>query len=90
MKVTVDIKRSCHLVCLLTLTYIFGNILIQHYEWAALSAYGLTCSVVCQISNVILKFHEISGAVTTMKDEKPKTSERKKRGRGKREIKVLR
>jgi hypothetical protein len=63
MKVTFDWKRVLHLVLLIVLTITFGQLLVQRYEWKPLSAYGLTCSVVCQISNVILKFHEVSGVI---------------------------
>lgn len=63
MKVTIDIKRVLHLLLLILLTLTFGGLLIQRYDWKPLSAYGLACSIVCQINNVILKFHEISSLV---------------------------
>ena len=63
MKVTFDLKRVLHLILLIVLTITFGQLLIQRYEWKPLSAYGLTCSIVCQISNVILKFHEVSSVI---------------------------
>ena len=81
MRVTVDYKRILHLIVLILLTYIFGQILVQRYDWAPLSAYGLTCSLVCQISNVILKFHEISNSL--MPKDKDKDEERTEKKEGK-------
>ena len=63
MRVTIEPKRVLHLIILIVLTVTFGRLLTERYEWKFLSAYGLTCSVVCQISNVIMKFHEVSGAI---------------------------
>ena len=64
MRVTIDPKRVVHLVLLLVLTVTFGRLLIERYEWNRLSAYGLVCSVVCQISNVIMKLSGVSDATT--------------------------
>lgn len=63
MKVTFDLKRFLHLIILIILTVTFGQILIQRYDWKPLSAYGLTCSLVCQISNVVLKFNEVTNVL---------------------------
>lgn len=63
MKVTIDFKRILHLLLLIVLTLTFGGLLIQRYDWKPLSAYGLACSVVCQINNIILKFRDISSVV---------------------------
>jgi hypothetical protein len=63
MRVTIEPKRVLHLIILIVLTVTFGRLLTERYEWKFLSAYGLTCSLVCQISNVIMKFHEVSGAI---------------------------
>ena len=79
MKVTLDLKRLLHLLLLIVLTLTFGQILIQRYEWKPLSAYGLTCSIVCQISNVILKFHEISGAIAENNREKESSARSRKK-----------
>mmetsp|Transcript_5133 Transcript_5133/g.6633 ORF Transcript_5133/g.6633 Transcript_5133/m.6633 type:complete len:82 (+) Transcript_5133:248-493(+) len=57
MKVSIDVKKGLHLILLIVLTITFGQLLIQHYDWKPLSAYGITCSLVCQISNVILKLN---------------------------------
>lgn len=58
MKVSIDLKKVLHLILLIVFTITFGQLLIQHYEWKPLSAYGLTCSLVCQISNAILKLKD--------------------------------
>jgi len=63
MLVTIEPKRVLHLIILIVLTVTFGKLLTERYEWKPLSAYGLACSLVCQISNVIMKFHEVSGAI---------------------------
>ena len=60
MKVTFDLKRLLHLIILITLTVTVGRHLIEHYEWKPLSAYGMSCSLVCQISNVLLKLYEMT------------------------------
>mmetsp|Transcript_16501 Transcript_16501/g.23457 ORF Transcript_16501/g.23457 Transcript_16501/m.23457 type:complete len:88 (-) Transcript_16501:563-826(-) len=55
MKVTVDATRIMHLIILVALTILGGKILIERWNWSRLSAYSFTCSLVCQISNAILK-----------------------------------
>ena len=68
MKVTFDYRRILHLLLLIVFTVAFGQILIQRYEWTSLTAYGLTCSIVCQINNVILNFQDISKNVMEIKN----------------------
>ena len=68
MKVTFDYRRILHLLLLIVFTVTFGQILIQRYEWTSLTAYGLTCSIVCQINNVILNFQDISKNVMEIKN----------------------
>jgi hypothetical protein len=63
MKVTIDFKRVLHLVILIVLTLTFGRLLTENYEWKPLAAYGLVCSLVCQLSNVIMKFHQVSDVI---------------------------
>jgi hypothetical protein len=63
MNIVFDIYRGLHLLLLITLTYTFGKVLIDIYEWTPLSAYGLTCSLVCQLSNVFLKVREMTNGL---------------------------
>lgn len=55
MKVNIDATRIIHLLTLLVLTVSGGQILIRTWEWNPLTAYGFVCTIVCQISNVIMK-----------------------------------
>jgi hypothetical protein len=56
MKVTVDFWRLVHLATLLLLSYAGGRFLISQWEMSsALSAYAISCFVICQISNILLK-----------------------------------
>jgi len=64
MRVTIDLKRVLHLALLIVLTLTFGRLLTENYEWKPLSAYGLVCSIVCQLSNIMMKFHQVSDAIT--------------------------
>ena len=75
MKVTFDFIRILHLILLIVLTIVFGQILIQRYDWTSLTAYGLTCSIVCQINNVFLKFQDISASLSVV-EEKNKSSDK--------------
>ena len=80
MKVTFDSIRILHLILLIALTIAFGQILIQRWEWTPLAAYGLTCSIVCQINNVFLKFKDISDSLSDVdqnKNTRKKTKIRK-------------
>jgi hypothetical protein len=56
MKVSVDVTRFLHLILLVALTIGGGQLLILAFEWNGLAAYGSACTVVCQISNVLMKF----------------------------------
>ena len=58
MLVTIDKTRIYHLLLLLTTTLVGGYLLIYFLEWGRLSAYGLSCTVSCQISDAILKAKE--------------------------------
>ena len=55
MLITIDRTRIVHLCVLIATTLIAGSILTNFYKWNRLSAYGLTCTISCQISDVILK-----------------------------------
>lgn len=58
MLVTVDKTRILHLLTLITGTVVGGYILTHYYEWGRLPAYGLTCTLSCQISDAILKVRD--------------------------------
>jgi hypothetical protein len=61
MKVSFDPSRLLHLALLLGLTYAGGRILMQYLEdWAPMAAYGLSCTIVCQVSSAILKINDFS------------------------------
>lgn len=55
MKVSVDASRFLHLLALIALTVGGGQLLIRAFEWNGLTAYGTACTLVCQISNVLMK-----------------------------------
>jgi hypothetical protein len=58
MKVTVDVPRVSHLAILLIASYGGGQFLVEHYDFSRLAAYGTSCYLVCQLSNIVLKFWE--------------------------------
>ena len=55
MKVNLDATRILHFLTLIGITVGGGQILIRTWEWNPLTAYGLVCTIVCQISNVVMK-----------------------------------
>jgi len=55
MKVKIDTTRLIHLLALVLLTIGGGQLLIKRWEWNRLSAYSFVCTIVCQISNVLMK-----------------------------------
>mmetsp|Transcript_53251 Transcript_53251/g.79090 ORF Transcript_53251/g.79090 Transcript_53251/m.79090 type:complete len:94 (-) Transcript_53251:348-629(-) len=55
MIVTIDKTRVLHLFLLIVLTILGGYTLISRYGWNKLSAFGLSCSVTCQVSSIIMK-----------------------------------
>ena len=54
MKVTFDSRRVLHLAALIVATYFSGRYLVDEWDMSALSAYGLGCFDVCQVSNMLL------------------------------------
>jgi len=62
MKVTIDFWRTAHLATLIVLTYAGGRYLIGSAQWwqvsSQFSAYAISCFVVCQISNILLKLRD--------------------------------
>ena len=61
MKVTFDNTRLLHLFLLIAFSYLGGYLLVSYLEWTPLSAFGFACTVVCQVSNVILKVFSEEG-----------------------------
>eukprot|EP00980_Cylindrotheca_fusiformis_P013654 scaffold3515_cov126-Cylindrotheca_fusiformis.AAC.3 len=55
MKVSLDATRLFHLLALIAFTIGGGQLLIHFFEWNGLTAYGTSCTLVCQISNVLMK-----------------------------------
>lgn len=85
MKVTFDLPRVLHLLVLVFFTLVGGSFLVNQYNWSGLSAYGLVCTIVCQISSAILKVRdgrlgEIGEIMSAVPEEKKKT--RAERGSG--------
>ena len=55
MKVTIDFWRVLHLNLLVATTWLTGRFFVDRFEMSNLTAYGLGCFIVCQISNVLMK-----------------------------------
>ena len=73
MKVHLDITRILHLIILLAGTALGGKVLTQYFGWSYLSGYGLACSLVCQVSNAILKLtSEMNIASSSMTNNQEK------------------
>ena len=83
MKINLEWKRILHLIVLIIFTGLLGQILIKRFEWKQLSAYGLSCSLVCQISNAIFKINEMNleNGEDSKKKAKRAGSVRKKRNK---------
>jgi len=58
MKVTIDFRRVLHLILLVATTWLAGRFFVDQFEMSNLTAYGLGCFLVCQISNVFMKVLE--------------------------------
>jgi hypothetical protein len=85
MKVSVDVTRFLHLILLVALTIGGGQLLILAFEWNGLAAYGSACTVVCQISNVLMKFWsgELDVILGNSEDTAPKARDNKAQKNGK-------
>jgi hypothetical protein len=75
-KISIDSTRLAHLMLLLFFTYVCGQFLIQTWEWTNLTAYGLSCSIVCQISNAVLRLAKESGEERLETEEGQPTAKR--------------
>lgn len=56
-RITLDWTRVGHLCVLVSLTLLIGRLLADRFGFGKLTAYGLSCSLVCQISNAIMKIY---------------------------------
>lgn len=83
MKVIVDSKRILHLTVLIISTVTFGNLLMQLMEWDWKVSYGLSCTVICQLNNIVMKLQEVSNAVNVASIEETRNDGRGKRNRSK-------
>ena len=54
MKIVVNRNRVLHLLLLIVCSHIIARFLINSWEWAPLSAYGLACTIATQFSNAII------------------------------------
>lgn len=86
MIVTVDTPRVLHLFLLLGVTYLGGRILIDRFDWSGLSAFGLSCTVACQLSNAIMQLYagnerDESGQEGNAKNKKLRTGNPKKKSK---------
>ena len=64
MRVSFDATRILHLILLIALTIVGGQLFSYAFDWNGLAAYGTACTIVCQISNVAMKF--ASGELNTL------------------------
>jgi hypothetical protein len=55
MKVNLEYTKIAHFLLLLGLTLLGGWVLMDRYEWPHLSAFGFSCTVTVQLSNLLLK-----------------------------------
>ena len=78
MKVTLDGKRFAHLAVLLGLSYGFAQIFIRKFGMTTLSAFGISCSLCCQVSNILMKYYVDGGdSIITIQQNKKTTGTRK-------------
>jgi hypothetical protein len=68
-EISLDWNRAAHLILLVSLTFLFGRLLINRLGWGNMAAYGASCSIVCQISNVIMKLWMEDGLQENDKDK---------------------
>jgi hypothetical protein len=55
MKVTLDASRILHLVALIGLSFIGAWFLVTFLDWTPMTAFGCTCTLVTQLSNLLLQ-----------------------------------
>jgi hypothetical protein len=67
---SIDKSRLLHLLLLLGLSYAGGKVLLHFFEdWSPTAAYGFAITVVCQVSNAVLKL--------TTQEEEPSAHDEK-------------
>ncbi len=89
MKVTIDASRILHLFLLITLSAAGAIMLVSYLEWTPLAAFGLSCTVVTQVSNLFLTTNEskkalssVVPATTAMKGNPKKQKSRNAKSKG--------
>jgi len=55
MKVTLDASRILHLVILICLSFTGAWFLVTYFEWTPMTAFGFACTLVTQLSNLLLQ-----------------------------------
>ena len=69
MKITFDVRRVMHLNLLVAATFLTGRYcFIERFGMSNLSAYALSCFLVCQISNVLMRFLLVDETPATTRD----------------------
>lgn len=64
--------RILHFIFLATFTHVVGKFLMRRFDWSFLSAYTLSCSVICQFSNIVTKVYK---GMPVIEDDFPKRKE---------------
>lgn len=72
MRINIDGNRILHLLLLIFVSSVGAYVLIDQYEWSALHAFGLTVTIVVQISNSILSLLEQPRELETKKEKTKK------------------
>ena len=83
MKVSLDSGRILHLLLLLFITVLAGELLLSWWSgYGRLSAYALSCTVTCQLSNVVMglmKNNESNAQGGKYRKEKERANPKKKK-----------
>jgi hypothetical protein len=53
MKINTSLDRWLHLFVLFAFTGIGGFVLIHYLEWTPLTAFGVSCTVTCQVNSLL-------------------------------------
>jgi hypothetical protein len=71
MKVTIDSTRVLHLLLLMGLSWLGGSLLMHYLEWSFFSAFGLSTTVVCQVSNSLMQLYQEQQQVAQSDEQQP-------------------
>lgn len=84
MQVSLDATRILHLILLIALTIAGGRLFSYYFDWNGLAAYGTACTIVCQMSNVAMKFAngELDFNSLLLGDPEESTTKEKKQSKG--------